>query len=35
MTVEELEPRFVESQRQALEVLRKMSTAKMILGGQQ
>jgi 8-oxo-dGTP pyrophosphatase MutT (NUDIX family) len=35
MTVEELEPRFVESQRQALEVLRKMSAAKMILGGQQ
>jgi 8-oxo-dGTP pyrophosphatase MutT (NUDIX family) len=35
MTVEELEPTFVESQRAALEVLRKMSAAKMILGGQQ
>jgi 8-oxo-dGTP pyrophosphatase MutT (NUDIX family) len=35
MTVEELEPRFVESQRQALEVLRKMSAAKTIHGGYQ
>lgn len=35
LTVDELEPRFVESQRQALEVLRKMAAAKTIQGGQQ
>jgi 8-oxo-dGTP pyrophosphatase MutT (NUDIX family) len=33
MTVDELEPRFVESQRPALDVLRKMSAAKTIQGG--